>query len=76
MGETANEILRTQQTMNWALIIMTTELLLAIVVAAWGLWVSRGTKQSMERVEQSFERMSFYLFRKLGPIELPPPEKL
>jgi hypothetical protein len=81
MNETLREILLTQQAMTWAWVVIATEGFLSIVVSAWALYVSRGTQASVERVrqsvergEQSFERMGFYLFRKLGPIDLPPPQ--
>jgi len=70
MNETLVELARIQQGMNYGLIFIAFLDFLGVVVAAWALYLTRGTKASVERVAQMAERQSHYLFSKLGPVEM------
>jgi hypothetical protein len=76
MDQVHAEIVYGQQLMSLAVIFVAILAFVGVCLAVWGMYLTRGTRESVERVsqvldrvDQRLERMSFYLFSKLGPAE-------
>ena len=70
-------LLYSQQLGTYGLVFIAVLTFLGVLVAAWAAYLTRGTRESVERatalvkaVEERLERTSHYLFVKMGPAEM------
>lgn len=69
MAHSQQAIANSQELATLALVFIAALTFLGAVVAAWGLYQTRGTKEMVRKAKEDSERMNYYLFGKLGPLE-------
>lgn len=73
MAEILQEILQVQRLMGWVLVLLAFLDFAALVIlgAVWYLTreTAHAVHESAERAAQTLDRISFYLFQKLGPAD-------
>jgi hypothetical protein len=75
-NEVVLQLARAQEAIAWALVLIEFMTLMGLVLTAVGVYLARGTKQTVREVadmvkemREDSKRMNFYLFSKLGPAE-------
>ena len=64
--ELLQAILTSQHLMAWALVFIASLTFLAIVMT---YWTYREIRENQKRMKEDSDRMNFYLYGKLGPLE-------
>ncbi|HSD10636.1 MAG TPA: hypothetical protein VLF14_06615 [Candidatus Binatia bacterium] len=70
MDETLLELQRIHQATNWVLLGIALLDFMGLVMTCWVFYLARGTKASVNRVAEIQNQVSYYLFGKLGPLEI------
>ncbi len=81
MSEALQDIARIQELTVWALLLLGFLDLLAVMTIGAVLYATRGTRRAVEdarraaieaeaRIAGSLDRLGFYLFQKLGPVDM------
>jgi ABC-type cobalamin transport system permease subunit len=70
MNEVLLELSRVHQATNWILLVISLMDLVAAVGIAWLIYLTRDVGRMQARGEEEFRKLSYYMFAKLGPLDM------
>lgn len=70
MNEILAEISRTNQLIGWALMAIALMDFLGLIAVSWAIYLTRNTNRMVEQSLEEGRKISFYLYGKLGPLDL------